>query len=187
MTSKQTTEAFPDPIVNETRVWHEDGTDLIIGDHAKNDYINLTTGEVRVARIVNGVRLDTTQATLILGRGDIDETYRLVRLYRTLTGKFFVLNVQWADEFGIIGDNLLHPIEDARVMSVVQRYIGASDTLPFLRDWYGGGWLPPDDRLVRRWAAAALPADAYETLFGTSDCGCMTNDPPPIPFIAHES
>jgi len=51
MTSNQPTGPFPDPIVNETRVRHGGGADLIIGDRTKNDYINLTTGEVRVARI----------------------------------------------------------------------------------------------------------------------------------------
>ena len=187
MTSNQTTGPFPDPIVNETRVRHGGGADLIIGDRTKNDYINLTTGEVRVARIVDGVRLDTTQATLIFGRGTFGDTYRLVRLYRTVAGKFFALNGEWADEFGIIGGDLLHPIDDGRVMPVAQIYIGATGTLPFLRDWYGGGWLPRDERSVGRWAAAVLSADAYETLFGTSGCSCMDNDPHRVPLIAHES
>ena len=187
MTSNQPTGPFPDPIVKETRVRHGGGADFIIGDRTKNDYINLTTGEVRVARIVEGVRLDTTQATPIFGRGTLDDSYRLVRLYRTVAGKFFALNVEWADEFGIIGGDLLHPIEDGRVMSVAQMYIGTSDTLAFLRDWYGGGWLPRDEFLARRWAAAVLSADSHETLFGTSDCECTANYQRKAPFIAHES
>jgi len=187
MTSNQPSVPFPDPIVNETRVWHRDGADLIIGDLAKNDYFNMTTGEVRVARIVDGVRLDTTQATLIFGRGTFDDSYRLVRLYRTVAGKFFALNVEWADEFGIIGGDLLHPIEDGRVMSVAQMYIGTSDTLAFLRDWSGGGWLPRDEFLARRWGAAVLSADSHETLFGTSGSECTINYQRKAPFIAHES
>jgi hypothetical protein len=83
MKTNQPTQAicpFPNPVLRETRVWHGDGTELILRNRAKGDVINLSTGEVRVARIADRVRLDTASATLVVGRGIfLDASYRLDR------------------------------------------------------------------------------------------------------------
>lgn len=169
--------ALPKPIVRETRLRFST-TDLIVGFPTMNDYINLSTGEVHVARIINGVRVDTTRAALVVGCGIYHGgSYTLDRIYRLPHGEFVSFSIEWGEDVGMIGKPILTPLEPSRVLPVAKRHLDRRDFLPFLRNWAGGGWMPADEAFVQRWAANDLSADEYETLFASfSGSGETTDD-----------
>ena len=152
------------PIVCETRVRVLDGEDLCIKNHRHGDTYNLTTGEVHVARMIGGVRYDTTNASLVVGFGEYFGycCYTLSRLYRTNDGKFFLLQMQWAADVGLIGMKAIDEVHD--VLTVAKNILLESQTAEFLREWYCSGLLPLDDEFVRDWAESVLPADECEAV-----------------------
>jgi hypothetical protein len=155
---------IPKPIVHESRIRRGDGSDFTILRARMGDSFNLSTGEVRVARIIGGIRYDTTQADLVFGYGDFHGycCYRLYRLYRTSAGRFFWLHMQWAEEEGFVGMDAISILENDRILPAVKIWMSDSDVREFLLNWYCPGWLPLDDTFAQPWAESVLSADDCE-------------------------
>lgn len=155
---------IPASIVCETRVSKLEGGEICIADPRHGDYYNLSTGEVRVARMIGGVRYDTADASLVYGAGEyFGGCYALSRLYRANDGKFFVLQmIQVGDEFADI--KAITVLEEACVLETARHFIIGREVLKFLCEWYCSGLLPLDDAFVQEWAEATLSADECQTV-----------------------
>ena len=155
------TTTIPDPIVNETRVSRLGGEEVHIKDARNGDAYNLTTGEASVARMIGGVRYDTTNASLIVGTGEYFGygCYMLSRLYRTNDGKFFLLQMLWACDVGFVDIKAIDVIEHDCVLVIAKNVVAQDDIAKFLREWYCSGLLPLDDAFVQDWAETMLSAD----------------------------
>lgn len=155
---------IPKPVVRESRIRRGDASDFIIVHARMGDSFNLSTGEVRVARIIGGIRYDTTQADLVFGYGEFHGycCYRLFRLYRTSAGRFFWLSLQWAEDEGCVGFDAITVLENERVLPAVRMWMSDGDVSEFLLNWYCPGWLPRDDALAQAWAESILSADECE-------------------------
>jgi hypothetical protein len=155
---------MPAPIVCETRVSELEGGDLCISNPRHDDSYNLTTGEVHVARMIGGVRYDTTNASLVVGFGEYFglSCYMLSRLYRTNDGKFFQLQMRWAGDVGSIDIQAISEVHD--VLTIAKNHVLESRTAEFLRGWYCSGLLPLDDEFVRNWAESVLPVAECEAV-----------------------
>ena len=161
-----TTTTVPSPVVREERIMLGDRSSLIIRQAHKRDSFNLSTGEVSVARIIDGERIDTQHADLVIGNGEFagGDCYTLTRIYRTPAAKFFVLNMQWTVELGFVICDL-QPIRfNNRVLVMIRNLIARKDIMTLLNGWYCGGWLPQDDVFVRDWVATELSCDDYEAI-----------------------
>jgi hypothetical protein len=158
--------ALPQSIVREARLLYAGGKEFELRDERREDNYNLSTGEVRVARIMQGIRYDTTRATLVVGDGEFsgNDSYRLRRLYRTKNGTFFLLQMLWSAELGFIDRPAIVVVEDEAVLGVAKGLLRGEDILPFMLDWYCAGLLPLDDAYVQRWAEAILSADKCEAV-----------------------
>ena len=157
----------PKPIINEYYLRNGNGSHMTVGIPYRGDHFNLSTGECSVARVIGGVRYDTVRAALIASMSAIDEdtgTYRVKRLYRSMHGAYFVLNMQWSDEYGFPDPDFIQPISDESVMNVARFIIPPQDCFRFLNDWYCAGWIPRNDIDAQKWAESCLSADDCETV-----------------------
>jgi hypothetical protein len=155
----------PNPIVREERIRFRKGQDLILRDNRRQDFFNLSTGDVCVARIIAGARYDTTRATLVVGHGEYDGySYTLWRLYRRHEGDFFTLRMQWAEGLDFVGPDFILPIAIDCVLMAARRLVRDEHMLEFVAQWYKPGWLPRDDTFMQEWAESRLDADTTEVL-----------------------
>ena len=155
----------PIPIVREHRIKRPNGRDFIVANALFGDSFNLTSGVIKVARLVAGLRYDTAQATLIVGHGKFNGyCYNLWRLYRCSAGDFFVLRMQWGEDVGFAGPHFITPIGREGVLGTARGLLESEDVPAFLRNWYATGWLPRDDSYVQEWTANLLTADEGERL-----------------------
>jgi len=152
---------IPAPISYETRVRTINDEEIHLPGSRAGDTCNLSTGEVNVARMVDGVRYDTAHATLIIGAGEYfgNGSYGLCRLYRTDDGKFFHLLMVWTLAGTAVDLTVITANDDLGVLQIAQVLLPDRDVVGFLRDWYCAGLLPIDDDFVKEWAESALPAD----------------------------
>jgi len=160
------TTKVPEPIMRERYIRNGDGSHVTLSVPARGDHFNLSTGEVTVARVIGGVRYDTVRATLIAGKGGLDEIchYELWRLYRASHGAYFLLRMEWSDEEGLFGTDFIKPTPDAHVLTIARMMVTPPDFLAFLRDWYCAGWIPRNDIEAQQWAESTLSADDCEEI-----------------------
>ena len=156
-----------EPIITECYLRHSDGRHVTVDIPYRGDHFNLSTGECRVARIIGGIRYDTSRATLIAGTGMLDEdtgAYWLKRLYRATHGAYFELRMVWPDEFGFEDTNFIRPMSEDRVLNFARTLVLPHDCMRFLLNWYWTGWIPRNDVLAQAWAERVLSDDDCEWL-----------------------
>jgi len=155
----------PRPILRETRIRFDNHRDLAVSDVQFGDRINLTTGDVRIARIVDGRRHDTTRDTLVVGVGDFDGyLYELQRVYRTSDGYFHFVRVQWSEDLGLMVRAACTALDAAAALGAALRLLKPRDITLFVRDWYAGGWFPRNDASILPWIERQFGADHCESL-----------------------
>lgn len=152
---------IPEPIQAETRLQRLDGSDVIVDVPDFGDSYNLGTGEVTVARMIGGIRYDTTTASLVAGIGEYFgfRRYALSRVYRTADGRFFQLKMVWSEDPDFTGSAGIEPLEDSAVLATLQVHVADNRLAELVRGWYCPGLLPRDDGFIQRWAESALSAD----------------------------
>ena len=150
-----------EPIRAETRLQSLDGSDVIVDVPELGDSYNLGTGEVTVARMIGGIRYDTTTASLVAGIGEYFgfHRYALSRVYRTADGRFFQVKMVWSEDPDFTGSAGIEPLEDDAVLATLHIHVADSKLTELVRDWYCPGLLPRDDGFIQRWAESALSAD----------------------------
>lgn len=155
---------FPEPIQAETRLQNLDGSDVIVDVPEFGDSYNLGTGEVTVARMIAGIRYDTTTASLVAGIGEYFgfHRYALSRVYRTADGRFFQVKMVWSEDPDFTGSAGIEPLEDDAVLAALHIHVADSKLAELVRDWYCTGLLPRNDGFIQRWAESALSADECE-------------------------
>lgn len=152
---------IPESIQAETRLQNLDGSDVIVDVPEFGDSYNLGTGEVTVARMIGGIRYDTTAASLVAGIGEYFgfHRYALSRVYRTADGRFFQVKMVWSEDPDFTGSAGIEPLEDDAVLATLHIHVADSKLTELVRDWYCPGLLPRDDGFIQRWAESALSAD----------------------------
>lgn len=154
---------FPDPIINDVPV-SKDTNPGTVNDAALALRINFETGDVRVARIIDGIVYDTDRSTLvasITGR-DAANALMLRRLYRTEDGHWFFVHFLLWPRVAAASDGFVWPIADDVVLFMASSLIPDRDCLGFLEDWYGAGILPRNDACAERWAKDVLSGEDLE-------------------------
>lgn len=151
----------PEPIRAETRLQYLDGSDVIVDVPEFGDSYNLGTGEVTVARMIGGIRYDTTTASLVAGIGEYFgfHRYALSRVYRTADGGFFQVKMMWSEDPEFTGSAGIELLEDDAVLATLQIHVADSKLAELVRDWYCPGLLPRDNGFIQRWAESAMSAD----------------------------
>lgn len=152
---------IPAAIVSETRVNELDNKEVFIGNPRYGDCVNLSTGEAIVVRMIGGLRYDTASSSLVAGVGEYIgfRTYVLLRLYRTVEGRFFGLKMFSVDDDARID---LQAFEEHEALTIARSLVAGENVVEFLREWYCAGLLPVDDEYVRDWAESVLPAAECE-------------------------
>ncbi|HEX7369992.1 MAG TPA: hypothetical protein VF284_06900 [Rhodanobacteraceae bacterium] len=147
---------------------------FIVENARRKDYLDLTTCECRVARVIDGVRYGTGDADLVASRSviEVNQYFSLRQLYRGRDERWFLLQVQWFFDSERCNDNLIVPIAYQSVLGELRQLVSDDDCFALLRDWYVDGWLPRNDGFVQQWAEATLSAD---------DCLFVINAFPLIP------
>lgn len=159
----------PPPVVREARIRlgnrQGDRPELVFTDPQTGDYVNLTSGVVRMSRFVDGRRRDTSRDMLIVGAGDFDGyLYDLRRIYRTAEGRFHLVRLQWSEDLGLMLRAACTELDPTTALSVALRLLRPCDIHTFVRDWYAMGWFPREDSVIRPWVERNLSADHCESL-----------------------
>lgn len=142
-----------------------DGSPIVINDHRRGDWINLTTGECHVAHLIHGIRCDTEQADLVVSRSSADGGYfRTRNLFRGHHGYWFLSLLAYNLDWYACEGGTFALLADEDVLPKLKETLHAEDPWPLLRDWYLHGWIPRDDAFVQEWAEATLSADECEQL-----------------------
>lgn len=140
----------------------------IIERPQRGDWIDLTTSECVVARVIKGVRYDTRAALLVASRSTFDEQFFMLRqAFRGHDGRWFLVQVRWSFDDESCNDNLIAPIADEQVLPLIRSMIREEDVFTFFRGWYGGGWVPRNDAFMQQWAEEILSADDCEYVINT--------------------
>jgi len=159
---------IPAAIVYETRVQKINGEEIHVAGSRPGDTCNLSTGEVHVARMIDGIRYDTANASLIVGVGEYfgNSSYALCRLYRTTDRRFLYLLVLWMCDDVSVDIKAITSNDEPGVLTIAEKILPDKDVVAFLREWYCPGLLPIDDDFVKRWVERTLSADeCQEALF----------------------
>lgn len=159
--------APPIPVLRDYHLIASNGDPMIWENEYQSSEVNLTTGVIRYARVLDRIRYDTQQATLVAGWARLRNFpggYRIQRLYRGHHGRFFVIAVDWHGHSTPFSGIALAPVPDSDVLLAAQHMVGDDDAFVFLRDWYLGGWLPREDAAVQSWAERVLSAGDCEWL-----------------------
>lgn len=158
----------PAPVIREPRLIRPDGSEVIVTTR-HGDWLNLTTGEFQIARIIDGRRRDTRNAVLVAGRGTGCDSLTVDRLYRVSRDAYFLLQFTWDRDWEFVSGPTIKPVDYLNVFACLRELIVPGDHFAFLRDWYLTEWLPYDFGDAARWAEATLSADEYERLFHACD------------------
>lgn len=159
-----TTRIHPDPIIYGHLIGARDGGHWTFTKPHWGDWFDLTSGECRMARVISGLRYDTSTSTLVARHSGID-VYGLFHfrwLFLTNHGAWFTVHVEGqVEQFRETASDLrLVPAQS--VLQVARLMIQPGDCLRFLTEWYCGGWIPRDDDEARSWAEEVLSADDCE-------------------------
>lgn len=153
--------AHPAPVIRGHLIGARDGGHWIFTKPHRGDQFDLTTGACRMACIIDGIRYDTSTATLVARHSGID-VYGLFHfrwLFLANHGAWFTVSVDGRVEQMLETSSHLRVVPPESVLDVARLMIQPDDCLRFLVDWYCGGWIPRNDGYVRSWAEEALSAD----------------------------
>lgn len=154
----------PDPIIYGHLIGARDGGHWTFTKPHWGDWFDLTSGECRMARVIAGIRYDTSISTLVARHSGID-VYGLFHfrwLFLASHGAWFAVHVEGqVEQFReTFSDLRLVPAQS--VLQVARLMIQPGDCLRFLTEWYCAGWIPHDDDEARSWAEEVLSADDCE-------------------------
>lgn len=149
---------FPAPVVHDHHLPPVDGVHPTIELPDDDIAFDLATGECRVARVIEGVHLDTRASTLVASVGtlDIANGYSFRRLYRTHDLHWFAMRLEWWSTVGLWDDDFISPVADERVVDVARALVPDAACKRFLLEWYCGGFVPRCDASAVHWAQHAL-------------------------------
>lgn len=156
--------AHPEPIIHGHLIGARDGGHWVFTKPHWDDWFNLTSGECRMARVIRGIRYDTSASVLVARHSGID-VYGLFHfrwLFLANHGAWFTVHIDGQVEQFRETSSDLRLVPAQSVMQVARLMIEPDDCLRFLTAWYGGGWIPRDDDEVRSWAEEALSANDCE-------------------------
>jgi hypothetical protein len=153
--------APPKPIRSGPGLGSPEDKHFIVENARRKGYLDLTTCECKVARVIGGIRYGTGDADLVASRSliEVEQYFSLRQLYRGRDGRWFLLQVQWTFDSERCNDNLIVPIAYYDVLDELRTLVCEDDCFELLRDWYCQGWLPRNDMVVQQWAEAVLSAD----------------------------
>lgn len=154
----------PEPIIRGHLIGARAGGHWIFTKPHWDDRFDLTSGECRMARVIHGIRYDTSASALVARHSGID-VYGLFHfrwLFLANHGAWFTVHVEGQVEQFRETSSDLRPVPAQSVLQVARLMIEPGECLRFLMAWYCGGWIPRDDDEARSWAEEALCADDCE-------------------------
>ncbi|HEX7369990.1 MAG TPA: hypothetical protein VF284_06890 [Rhodanobacteraceae bacterium] len=157
---------FPDPVINDQHLPPVNGEHPTVYAERCNDSFDFTTGECRIARRMDGIPFDTSDATLCASVGtlDIANGYSLRRLYRVSFDYWFAVRLDWWHTYGLWDDDFVAEVPRDRLLDAARALVPDKDCRRFLIDWYCGGWMPRCDDCARHWATHVLSGEDRETV-----------------------
>lgn len=159
-----TVRTHPRPIIHGHLIGARDGGHWIFTKPHWDDQFDLTSGECRMARVIGGLRYDTSASMLVARHSGID-VYGLFHfrwLFLANHGAWFTVHIDGHVEQFRETSSDLRLVPAQSVLQVARLMIEPVDCLRFLMEWYGGGWIPRDDDEARSWAEEVLSADDCE-------------------------
>ena len=159
-----TARIHPHPIIYGHLIGARDGGHWTFTKPHWGDWFDLTSGECRMARVISGLRYDTSISTLVARHSGID-VYGLFHfrwLFLASHGAWFTVHVEGQVEQFRETSSELRLVPTQSVLQVARLMIQPGDCLRFLTEWYCGGWIPRDDDEARSWAEEVLPANDCE-------------------------
>lgn len=154
----------PEPIIRGHLIGARDGGHWLFTKPHWNDRFDLTSGECRMARVIRGLRYDTSASVLVARHSGID-VYGLFHfrwLFLANHSAWFTVHIEGQVEQFRETSSDLRIVPTQSVLQVARLMIEPGDCLRFLTEWYGGGWVPRDDDEARAWAEEVLSADDCE-------------------------